>query len=154
MTIDITIRQMMADDIDRIAHAFTKLGKERAQYKRYFNEQERGDRLVLVALYREEIVGYATVVWYSGYEPFLQEGTPEIVDLNVITEHQRRGIGTALIHTAEHIAVQHSMTIIGISVEQSPIYAKANRLYLKLGYIPDGRGITQHDNELHLIKKL
>lgn len=39
-------------------------------------------------------------------------------------------------------------------VNKLRVYAAANRLYTKLGYIPDGRGITPHDNELHLIKDL
>ncbi len=154
MPTDIMIRQMIKDDIEGIVRTFAKWHKERSQYERYFNEQQRGERVILVALQGEEIVGYTTIVWNSLYEPFRREGFPEILDLNVITEHQRRGIGTALIHAAESIVVQHLKLVIGISVEQSPAYAAANHLYPKLGYIADGRGITQHNNELHFIKNL
>jgi len=151
---DIVIRPMLDSDIDRIVDTFSQWGKELGQYQKYWHEQQQKKRVVLVALHEAEIVGYVTVVWQSGYEPFRQEDIPEIVDLNVNTEHQRQGIGTALIHTAEQLAAQRSKTSVGISVEQSPAYAASNRLYPKLGYMPDGRGITQQDNELHLVKAL
>ncbi len=154
VTEKIAIRQMNKDDIDGIAQTFAKWHKERPQYQSYFDEEQKGERVVLVALSGEEIVGYVTVVWESGYAPFREGGIPEIVDLNVITEYQRQGIGTLLIQTAERIVAERPKPLIGISVEQSPDYAVANRLYPKLGYVPDGRGITSHDNELHLIKVL
>jgi len=150
----IEIRPMTESDIDGIVRTFAKWGKERAQYQRYCDEQQKDERVVLVGLDEDEIVGYVTIVWKSGYASFRKEGIPEIVDLNVITEYQRLGIGTALIRTTESMVSKHLKPVIGISVEQSPNYDAANRLYLKLGYYPDGKGITPHDNEIHLIKRL
>ncbi len=150
----ICIRQMEAGDIDRIIRAFARWHKKRSQYERYFDGQRQGERVVLVALDREEVVGYVVIVWNSRYEPFQQDRIPEVVDLNVINEFQRQGIGTALVHQAERIALEHSKPVVGISVKQSPEYAAANRLYPSLGYVPDGRGITRYDNELHLTKTL
>ncbi len=154
MPAEIAIRKMTERDVDEITRTFAVWHKLRAQYQRYFSEQLMGDRLVLVAWCGRKVVGYVTVVWESTYEPFRRAGIPEIVDLNVITEYQRRGIGTALIHAAEEAARQRSYTAVGISVVQSPEYAAANRLYPKLGYVPDGQGVTWYDNELHLIKTL
>lgn len=154
ITADVTIRRMQENDIGGIISTFARWHKKREQYQQYFAEQQEGGRLVLVALSKETIVGYGTIVWNSGYEPFRRGGIPEIVDLNVITDYQRQGIGTALIRSAERIVAQRSKTMIGISVEQSPAYAAANRLYPKLGYVPDGRGITPNDNELHLVMVL
>ena len=145
---------MAEDDIDRLARTFSRWHKYRPQYERYFAEQQRGERDVLVTAVGDEVVGYTTIVWKSGYTPFQQDDIPEIVDLNVITEYQRHGIGTALIHGAECFVSEHDKPVIGISVEQSLDYTAANNLYPKLGYIPDGRGITAHDNELHLTKAL
>lgn len=150
---DISIRQMTAQDIDGIVHRFESWHKYRPQYEKYLTEQDRGKRVVLVASHGEEIAGYVTVVWKSGYQPFREQGIPEIVDLNVINQYQRRGIGAALILAAEKVIKERS-NMVGISVEQSPGYAAANRLYPKLGYVPDGKGITSADNELHLIKDL
>ncbi len=154
MPIGITIRRMEAQDIDPIMRTFARWNKRRVQYQRYLRQQQRGERVVLVAWHEDLVVGYVTLVWDSLYEPFRQEGIPEIVDLNVITEYQRQGIGTALIRAAEEVARARGRKRIGISVVQSPEYAAANRLYPKLGYVPDGRGITPYDNELHLIREL
>ncbi|MCS7222854.1 MAG: GNAT family N-acetyltransferase [Anaerolineae bacterium] len=154
MPAGIAIRKMTERDVDEVARTFAVWRRSRALYQRYFSEQLMGDRLVLVAWCGRKAVGYVTVVWESTYEPFRRAGIPEIVDLSVITEYQRRGIGTALIHAAEDAARQRTCARIGISVVQSPEYAAANRLYPKLGYVPDGRGITWYDNELHLVKTL
>lgn len=154
MCADLAIRKMTERDVDELARTFAVWHKPRAQYQRYFSEQLIGDRLVLVAWYGWKAVGYVTVVWESTYEPFRRAGIPEIVDLNVITEYQRRGIGTALIRAAEDAARQRAYAYIGISVVQSPEYVAANRLYPKLGYVPDGQGVTWYDNELHLVKAL
>lgn len=150
---DILIKQMTAGDIDGIVCTFERWHKYRPQYEKYLAEQESGQRVILIAFYKEEVVGYVTVVWESGYEHFLAAGIPEIVDLNVINKYQQRGIGTALIHAAEQVIATRSK-VVGISVEQSAAYAAANRLYPKLGYVPDGKGISPADNELHLIKEM
>ena len=148
------IRQMQEGDIDKLFASFERWYKPRQKFQRYWVEQQRGERVILVAWDGETVVGYTTLVWQSGYEPFKRQGVPEIVDLNVMTEHQRRGIGTQLIRATEEIAIQHSRLTIGISVEQVGTHLAANRLYPKLGYVPDGNGITPRDNELHLIKRL
>jgi len=159
-------RQMIESDIEGLAHIFGKWHKFPPQFERYFHLHQLDKRVVLVAVLMDDaiqteepslkdgIAGYSNLVWETEYEPFRQEGIPEIVDLNVMTEFQRRGIGSALIAAAEDIAREHDKHIIGISVSQSPGFEAANRLYPKLGYAPDGRGVTERDNELHLFKKL
>ena len=150
----VVVRQMQEHDIEKLFATFTRWQKPREKFQRYFVEQQQDKRIILVALYDEDIVGYTTLVWQSGYEPFQRQAIPEIVDLNVITAHQGQGIGTRLIRAAEQIVVQHSRPTIGISVEQMGTHLAANKLYPKLGYVPDGNGITLRDNELHLIKRL
>jgi len=166
MANEFIIRQMIESDIEGLAHIFGKWHKFPPQFERYFHLHQLGKRVVLVAVLMDDaiqsdgpslkdgITGYTNLVWETEYEPFRQEGVPEIVDLNVMTEYQRRGIGSALIAEAEDIAREHGKHIIGISVSQSPGFEDANRLYPQLGYTPDGRGITVRDNELHLIKNL
>jgi GNAT superfamily N-acetyltransferase len=141
-------------DIGRIAQTFAGWHKLRSQYERYFAEQSDGRRTVIVALHAGEVVGYVTAVRDSDYAPFREAGIPEIVDLNVIAEHQNRGIGAALIRAAEQAVIDQGKYTSGLSVEQSAAYADAGRLYSKLGYGADGRGITVHDNELHLTRRL
>src|SRR5437879_5146968 len=112
----IAIRRMREEDIDAIVETFLVWHKYRPQYERYFAEQQRGEREVLVALDRDAVVGYGTVAWRSGHQQFREAGIPEIVDLNVITGYQRRGIGTALIRAAEELVRASGKRVIGITV--------------------------------------
>ncbi len=150
---DITIHQMTRDDIDPIMRTFKAWNKTHSQYEKYYEEQQQGERTILVAYHGPGVVGYGTIVWEPDYELFRKQGIPEIMDLNVISDYQGYGIGRALIDALERAAVERQKPRMGISVEQTPEYAKANRLYPRLGYIPDGMG-TERDNHLHLIKQL
>lgn len=154
MATDITIMQMQEQDIEKLAKTFARWHKPRERFEKYFAEQQESKRSVLIAKEGETVIGYITLVWQSDYEPFKRQSIPEIVDLNVINEYQRQGIGTNLVSAIEQIARGHSKMMIGISAEQSSAYISANRMYPKLGYVPDGYGITSQDNELHLIKHI
>ena len=154
MSSHVTVHMMVSQDIDAIACAFAAWRRPRELFERYWQEQLRGERVVLVAYERSQVVGYTTLLWQSGYEYFRTRRIPEIVDLTVIEPYQHQGIGTTLIHAVEQYALQYGKQSIGISVVQSSEYAAANRLYPFLGYRPDGRGITPYDHELHLIKDL
>ena len=145
---------MTESDVSAIARTFERWHKPAGQYEAYYAEQVRGERDVLLARFEGEIVGYVTLLASSGYAPFREQGIPEIADLNVIGEHQHKGIGSALIREAEHQARMRGSAAVGIAVEQSPAYAAANRLYPYLGFRPDGLGVTPSDNELHLLKPL
>jgi GNAT superfamily N-acetyltransferase len=152
----IIIRRMVESDRDSIAEAFKDWNKQRAQYEQYWQENRDSRRVTLVAVLDEQVIGYTNLVWHSDYEPFRAAGIPEIHDMNVITQFQKQGIGTALIHEAESIALQHGKRIIGIGVGLTPDYGAAQRLYPKLGYMPDGRGAqsTPWGDELFLTKIL
>lgn len=154
MSSHVTINIMGSQDIDAMAHSFSTWQRPRGLFERYWQEQLRGERMILVAHDRGLVVGYTTLLWQSGYEYFRIRRIPEIIDLNVIESYQHQGVGTALLQAVEQHAVQHGKIMIGISVVQSDEYAAANRLYPYLGYLPDGRGITPYDHELHLIKDL
>ena len=54
---------------------------------------------------------------------------------------RRRGIGSALLDAAESVAAERSR-VVGIGVGLDPDYGPAQRLYVRRGYVPDGRGIT------------
>jgi len=149
-----SIAQMAESDIVAIARVFERWHKTTKQYEDYYAQQRRGERAVLVARLEGKVVGYVTLLTVSGYAPFREQGIPEVADLNVINEHQRKGIGSGLVYAAERLARQRGYTAVGIGVEQSPAYEMANRLYPHLGFEPDGRGITASDNEIHLRKPL
>jgi GrpB-like predicted nucleotidyltransferase (UPF0157 family)/GNAT superfamily N-acetyltransferase len=150
----IEIRRMMAGDIDRLFKTFSRWDKTLDQFRKYFTRQQEGKRVAHVAAHRTVVVGYGCLTWKSLYEPFQVQGIPEIVDLNVINEWQRKGIATALVYQSEKLAADHGHRRVGISVVQTEPYKPADRLYRTLGYEPDGRGITDKDNELHLVAEL
>jgi GNAT superfamily N-acetyltransferase len=147
---------MTESDINRIAETFKSWGKQREQYEQYWQENLDGKRVTLVAVLDEQVIGYTNVVWHSDYEPFCEADIPEVHDMNVITQFQKQGVGTALIKEAESVALQNGKSVMGIGVELTPIYDAAQRLYPKLGYIPDGRGTrsTPWGDELYLTKIL
>jgi ribosomal protein S18 acetylase RimI-like enzyme len=92
---------------------------------------------------------------------------PEIMDFNVLIKYRRKGIGNMLIDRAEEIIKEHS-EFVGIGVGLYSDYGAAQMMYIKRGYIPDGKGIYKNnsyitagdtiiiddDVVLYLIKKL
>ena len=140
---DVAIRPLRAADGATIADAFAAIGwsKPREQNERYFAEQEAGERQVWVAEVDGRFAGYVTLNWRPAYPPFRDEGIPEIQDLNVLPELRRRGIGAALLDSAEAAAGERVATV-GIAVGLGGEYGPAQRLYVRRGYVPDGRGIA------------
>jgi GNAT superfamily N-acetyltransferase len=144
MSENMIIRNLKKEDCQIISDAFREQNwdKPLEQYLKYFNEQKTGIREVFVAEYKNEFAGYVTIIWQSHYPPFGEEGIPEIVDFNVIKKFQRKGIGTKLMGVAEDSIAKKS-DVAGIGVGLYSDYGNAQRLYVKRGYIPDGRGIFQ-----------
>lgn len=136
------IRPLHERDPEEISAAFTELGwdKPASQYRRYFSEQERGERDVLVAFADDEFAGYVTIVWRLDYPPFRSRNVPEIMDLNVLPKFRRKRIATRLMDEAERSAAKHS-SIIGIGVGMTADYGAAQRMYVERGYVPDGNGL-------------
>jgi GNAT superfamily N-acetyltransferase len=134
------IRPLRAGDPEMISGAMTAIGwnKPLSQYERYLAEQAAGTRDILVATVDDGYAGYVTVRWESPYEPF--GGIPEIQDFNVLPELRRRGIGTALMDAAEALVAERS-AVVGIGVGLYPDYGQAQRMYVRRGYLPDGRGL-------------
>ncbi|NUM46840.1 MAG: GNAT family N-acetyltransferase [Anaerolineales bacterium] len=141
----LTIRELTPQDPMIISAAFAAQGWQKpvTQYETYLQESLTGTRTVLVAEWAGHFTGYLTIVWASDYPPFRAEKIPEIVDFNVLAQYQRRGIGTALMDEAERRIAERSRTA-GIGVGLMHDYGKAQILYIKRGYVPDGRGLFAH----------
>ncbi|HEU4451681.1 MAG TPA: GNAT family N-acetyltransferase [Longimicrobium sp.] len=143
MQSNVQLRRLEAGDVDPIVAAFDALGwdKPRRQYERYLAEQAEGRRVVLVAVESGRILGYGTVVWESGYPPFREDGVPEIQDLNVFPEFRRGGVATLILEEAERLVGERS-PVVGIGFGLYADYGTAQRLYVRRGYVPDGRGVS------------
>ena len=140
---DVTIRPLRGSDAEPIAAAFAAIGwsKPREQYECYLAEQEAGERQVWIAEVDGRFAGYVTLHWRPAYPPFRDEGIPGIQDLNVLPAYRRRGIGSALLDAAESAAGERGARV-GIAVGLGADYGPAQRLYVRRGYVPDGRGIA------------
>lgn len=130
-------------DIEEIVLAFKEIGwdKPKSLYDLYLKESEQRIRTVFVARYNGKFCGYVTVKWKSAYQVFSYNNIPEISDLNVLPEFRKKGIGTQLIRKCEHIAKEFGYKEIGLGVGMTADYGNAQRLYHKLGFIPDGNGL-------------
>jgi GNAT superfamily N-acetyltransferase len=137
----VEIRRLAARDVDAIAAAFASWPKPRSQFQRYLAEQGDERRVVLVAWCETQVCGYAVVVWQPDYAPFGERGIPEIQDLNVLPPFRRRGIGSRLLDAAEEVVASRSPEV-GIGFGLYADYGAAQRLYVRRGYVPDGRGAS------------
>jgi GNAT superfamily N-acetyltransferase len=143
MTSPATIRTMNDADPPRISAVFTALGwnKPIALFERYLSEQDEGQRRAFVAEWDGELAGYVTLVWESGYAPFAEGKIPEVSDLNVLPGFRRHGIGNHLLDSAEAEASTRS-SVVGLGVGLYSDYGAAQRIYVRRGYVPDGRGMV------------
>lgn len=143
LTENLIIRPLARADIPIIVDSFQKIHwqKEATIFEKYLEEMSNDERMAWIAELNGQFAGYVTLKWTSQYQYFKTNNIPEIMDLNVLPDFRHKGIGTALLQTAEKLAAKKS-TIIGIGVGLYPDYGSAQKLYIKQGYIPDGRGIT------------
>lgn len=143
----ICIRSLIAEDIIAISETFKQIGwdKPASLFTMYLKEQEAAERLVWVACVHDQFAGYITLKWQSQYAPFQEQHIPEIIDLNVLPTFRKLGIGSLLLDVAEEEAAT-AVEIVGIGVGlyagEDGGYGVAQRLYVRRGYIPDGRGVT------------
>lgn len=133
-------------DIDEIVSEFTKIGwdKPKSIYEAYLKQQDEHLRIILIAKLEGKFCGYVTLKWQSDYQSFRVNNIPEISDLNVLPHFRKKGIGRTLIQYCENMAKEQGYTQIGLGVGMTAGYGNAQRLYVKLGYIPDGNGLHSH----------
>lgn len=136
-------RKLTHEDIPQIVSAFSEIGwnKPTSLYEKYLKEQEESERYIWIAFKENRFVGYVTLKWYSDYLPFRDQSIPEISDLNVLPKFRKKGIGSVLLEKAESEAFKKGSTV-GIGVGLSADYGNALKLYIRRGYVPDGKGVT------------
>jgi GNAT superfamily N-acetyltransferase len=149
MTDGLHLRSLNDTDPEVMAAALSAIGWQKPSelFQRYLAEQASGTRSCWVANLTNAFAGYITINWEPTYPWFAARKIPEIQDLNVLPSFRRRGIGTSLLDQAEAQIACHS-DVVGIGVGLHPGYNDAHSLYVKRGYIPDGRGVTYRDRYL------
>ena len=152
---EIEIRQLQLADCKKISTAFTAQhwNKPISQYQEYYDEQQKGERVVFTAWLAGEFVGYVTVRFDSYYPYFHTNDIPEIMDLNVLQKFQHQGIATLLLDVAEALVFK-TYSRVGISVGLTANYGVAQRMYVKRGYVPDGNGISCNEQTVPYLSQV
>ncbi|MEK4042871.1 GNAT family N-acetyltransferase [Paenibacillus sp. FSL H8-0048] len=146
MSQSIHIRRMKSEDMTWIHEGLAPhdVSKPLEYIEQCWEENEGGERLTLVAFRENEFAGWGHIVYSSHYPYFAENLIPEIQNLDVIPTLRKSGIGSMLMDALEAEAFAGFDTIgIGFGLYDS--YGTAQRLYIKRGYVPDGRGLM-YDN--------
>lgn len=120
------------------------LSGDREYYERCLQRREGGDLDIILAFPAGsgDPAGFCLLNWQPKYALFKKLGIPEIQDLNVLREHRRRGIGRTIIEYCEARAREKDAEDMGIGVGLDSRFGAAQRLYVRMGYIPDGSGVS------------
>ncbi len=119
-------------------------------FARCFDEQGEGKRFILVAEVAGQIAGYVFLNMNPRYQMFRRLGIPEIQDLYVASVARRQGVGEALVRFCEERARAQGATQMGIAVGLHAGFGAAQRLYARLGYVPDGAGVMYDRAAVHV----
>lgn len=108
----------------------------------YFEEAFDKSGVILIIGQGGKDLAYGFMNMEPKYSLYKTLQIPEIQDLNVLAEARQQGLATLLVQKFESIARNLGYDAIGISVGLTKNYGPAQRLYFKLGYMPDGYGAT------------
>jgi GNAT superfamily N-acetyltransferase len=112
------------------------------KWTKYMEEQSQGIRISCVILHGNRMSGYGHLLLASPYPSFRNGNIPEINDVWIYEEDRNKGLGTLLIAHLERLAKERGFNQVGIGVGLYRDYGSAQRLYFRLGYQPNGEGIT------------
>lgn len=143
---ELNLQILQEGDIPGLVETFnfpwTSLEATQEKWKKYCAQQKANIRSLCIAKVQDEFVGYGSLLNISEYPNFKDEGTPEIHDVWVSEKHRGNGIGKRLVQYLEGLAQQGNHKQIGIGVGLYKDYGRAQMLYVHLGYVPDGHGVT------------
>lgn len=132
------------DDIEKLDILLAQDNQKREE--RYFETcldlQDQKLREVLLIIHNGEICGFCHYNRNSKYQPFRSLKIPEIQDIYISKDCRRNGLATSMIEYCENKAREEGHDLIGLGVGLYADYGKAQKLYAKLGYQPDGCGIV------------
>lgn len=111
-------------------------------FKTALQEQADKKRLIFLSYVDNRLAGYVHLNFRPQYAPFLRLEIPEIQDLFVHPDFRRQGLGEGLIAVCENHVREMNKDEIGIGVGITAEFGAAQRLYVRLGYKPDGAGIV------------
>jgi GNAT superfamily N-acetyltransferase len=140
------IRRAVMSEADWLQSSFANIGwtKPAGYFAQCLQRQENGDEVLLIAVDGTHYAGHLRIAWIPDYPYFRANNIPEIQDLNVLPVYRRQGVATKLVDAAEALMRERSNTA-GIGVGLYADYGAAQRMYVKRGYVPDGRGVAYNN---------
>ena len=145
------VRTMPADGLDALIAADgtrTRRGSAQRFWRGCLAAQTEGAMTVATAYVDKAVVGFGYLDRTSQYARFRAAGIPEIKDLHVAEPYRRQGVATAIVAFLEDTARASGSHRIGLGVGLNADYGSAQRLYARLGYVPDGFGVTWRNRPL------
>lgn len=143
---ELILQSLQEGDIPGLVETFnfswTSLEATQEKWKKYYAEQKANIRTVCIAKVQDEFIGYGSLLKVSEYPDFKDNGVPEIHDVWISEEHRGNGFGKRLVQHLEKMAQRDNNKKIGIGVGLYKDYGRAQKLYVHLGYVPDGQGVT------------
>ncbi len=144
---EMNIIRLHTSDLDRVKTLVKVL-----DFTNDINYLERclhdSDRVVLAAQEADGMeCGIALLNMKPSYPLFRRLNIPEIQDVNVAHNARGQGVGAALIAAAEEVAREKGASHVGIGVGLHAGFGGAQRLYVRLGYVPDGAGISDDEGQ-------
>lgn len=147
---NVTIRNLQTEDLNKIVNTFTfpwsSFEDTLKLWEQWFKEQQEGIRTVCVLERHNQFLGHGSLLRVSEYSYFREKGIPDVNALWMDEPFRRQGLGKKLIEHLEDMARHEGYKIIGIGVGLYKDYGPAQKLYFKMGYQPDGNGITYKGN--------
>lgn len=143
----IAVSAMRGSDLDELVNADGGAWwqRDRSIWLARLDSQDSGMMHVAIGRQGADLVGYGYLSFESVCPFFRERDIPEIGDLRVAERCRRRGVAAAMIGYFECLAISRGASQIGLGVGLYADYGAAQRLYARLGYVPDGRGMTyQH----------
>ena len=140
------LQTLREEDLPGIIRTFTflwsSLQATQEKWERYYAEQQANIRTVCIAKIGDEFVGYGSLLNDTEYPDFKNLGIPEINDVWISAEYRGNGFGKELVQRLEAVALKENHKRVGIGVGLYKDYGFAQKLYVRMGYIPDGNGVT------------
>lgn len=142
----IVFRNLQEEDLNKIAKTFTFpwSGFEATLklWEQWFKEQQKGIRTVCVLEKNSQFLGYGSLLRVSEYPFFRENHIPDVNAIWIDETFRKQGLGRKLIEHLENMARLEGYQTIGIGVGLYKDYGPAQKLYFKMGYQPDGNGVT------------
>ena len=113
----------------------------------HFHMHPQGESTTLLGFEDDRLVALLTIRWKSRYPPFREAGIPLIQHIEIRYEDRGKGYGTRIMDAAERL-IRKRGDKAGICVGISREFGIAMQMYVKRGYIPDGRGALLNFDEI------